>query len=447
VSGSRVALNEDLPSPRPGALDRALRVFSEVRAGEGGTVVLMFFNLLSLLLGYYVIKTLRDTVIVARLGAEVKAYSSAAMALVLMGFVPVYGAVASRVERVKLIFALMLFFIVTLEMFVLGFAAAVPYVEVAFFIWVGIFNLTTVAQFWSLANDVYRKEAGERLFPIIAIGATLGSPLGSLLTGRLFGAGVSEVRILQAPAALLLVQLALYVWINKRESRRPEQAVRAREPLAAGGGFGLVLSSDYLRLLALLMVLLNVVNTNGNFILDSSLESAAAAAGAGKKAALGVAYGNFYLYQNILGVLIQALLVSRIVKRFGLAGVLLGLPLVAFGAYGLIAAGAGLVAIRWAKTAENAADYSVMNTGRQMVWLPTRREEKYKAKQAVDTFFVRAGDALSGLLVFILSAHLGLRARGFAVLNLAVVLVWIALVVLLVRRYRALSAGPDTGPA
>src|SRR5207249_5087231 len=347
--------------------------------GEGGTVVLMFFNLLSLLLGYYVIKTLRDTVIVARLGAEVKAYSSAAMALVLMGFVPVYGAVASRVERVKLIFALMLFFIVTLEMFVLGFAAAVPYVEVAFFIWVGIFNLTTVAQFWSLANDVYRKEAGERLFPIIAIGATLGSPLGSLLTGRLFGAGVSEVRILQAPAALLLVQLALYVWINKRESRRPEQAVRAREPLAAGGGFSLVLSSDYLRLLALLMVLLNVVNTNGNFILDSSLESAAAAAGAGKKAALGVAYGNFYLYQNILGVLIQALLVSRIVKRFGLAGVLLGLPLVAFGAYGLIAAGAGLVAIRWAKTAENAADYSVMNTGRQTVWLPTRREEKYKA--------------------------------------------------------------------
>jgi ATP:ADP antiporter, AAA family len=65
--------------------------------------------------------------------------------------------------------------------------------------------------------------------------------------------------------------------------------------------------------------------------------------------------------------------------------------------------------------------------------------------QAVDTFFVRAGDALSGLLVFILSAHLGLRARGFAVLNLAVIVVWIALVLLLVRRYRALAAATPEG--
>ena len=434
--------------PRLGVLERGLSVFSEVRPGEGGTVVLMFFNLLTLLLGYYVIKTLRDTVIVARLGAQVKAYASAVMALVLMGFIPLYGWVASRVDRVKLIFTLTVFFLVTLELFVLGFATAAPYIEVVFFIWVGIFNLTTVAQFWSLANDLYRKESGERLFPIIAIGATLGSPLGSLLAGRLFGAGLSEVVILQAPAALLLLQLALYGWINTRESRGPEQARRAQEPLAVGGGFALVLSSDYLRLLALLMVLLNIVNTNGNFILDSSLESAAAAAGAGKTAALGAAYGSFYLYQNILGVLIQALLVSHIVKRFGIIGVLLGLPLVSFGAYGLIAAGAGLTAIRWAKTAENATDYSVMNTGRQMVWLPTRREEKYKAKQAVDTFFVRAGDTLSGLLVFVMSAHLGLRARGFAVLNLAVVVVWIALVLLLGRRYRALAAATsDAAPA
>src|SRR5262245_5328459 len=76
------------PAPRLGVLDRALRVFSDVRAGEGGTVVLMFANLLTLLVGYYVIKTLRDTVIVARLGAEGKAYWSAGMAIVLMGCIP-----------------------------------------------------------------------------------------------------------------------------------------------------------------------------------------------------------------------------------------------------------------------------------------------------------------------------------------------------------------------
>ncbi|HKC13677.1 MAG TPA: translocase, partial [Vicinamibacteria bacterium] len=242
------------PAGRPGLLDRMLRLFSEVRAGEGGTVVLMFFNLLTLLLGYYVIKTLRDTVIVARLGAQVKAYSSAGQAVVLMGFIPLYSWVASRVDRIKLIFALTLFFIITLELFVLGFATAVPYVEVAFFIWCGVFNNAAVAQFWSLANDIYRKEAGERLFPIIAIGATLGSPLGSWLARGLFGAGLSPVRILQAPAALLVLQLVLYVVINRRESRRPEEASKAQEPLRVGGGFGLVFSSSYLRLVAVLIV-------------------------------------------------------------------------------------------------------------------------------------------------------------------------------------------------
>jgi AAA family ATP:ADP antiporter len=436
------------PAPAPNVLDRALQLLSDVRAGEGGTVALMFTNLLTLLLGYYIIKTLRDAVIVARLGAQVKAYSSAGQALVLMGFIPLYGWVANRVHRVKLIFALTLFFVVTLELFVLGFAAGVAFIEIAFFIWVGIFNNTTVAQFWSLANDVYRKDAGERLFPIIAIGATLGSPLGSWIGGRLFASGLPAGRILQVPAAMLLLQLALYFVINRREAaRRPEEAVKARERLPGGGGFGLVFSSGYLRLIAVLIVLLNVVNTNGNFILDSSLERAAAAAGPkGREAALGGAYGNFYLYQNVLGVAIQALLVARLVKYAGILGVLLASPFVSFGFDGLVALGAGLSTVLWAKIAENAADYSVMNTGRQMLWLPTRREEKYKAKQAVDTFFVRAGDAFSGLLVFVLSAHLGLGLKGFALLNLAVIVLWLTVVFLLVRRYRTLSRATSGGP-
>jgi AAA family ATP:ADP antiporter len=113
---------------------------------------------------------------------------------------------------------------------------------------------------------------------------------------------------------------------------------------------------------------------------------------------------------------------------------------VALGGNALIAAGAGLSLIRWAKTAENATDYSVMNTGRQMLWLPTRREEKYKAKQAIDTFFVRFGDVLSAALVFVGTSWLALQAPGFAVLNLALIVAWVAVVMLALRRHRELSA-------
>ena len=61
----------------------------------------------------------------------------------------------------------------------------------------------------------------------------------------------------------------------------------------------------------------------------------------------------------------------------------------------MVALGATLGVVRWIKTAENSTDYSVMNTAKQLLWLPTSREEKYKAKQAVDSFFVRFGDLLA----------------------------------------------------
>ena len=92
--------------------------------------------------------------------------------------------------------------------------------------------------------------------------------------------------------------------------------------------------------------------------------------------------------------------------------------------------------VRWIKTAENATDYSIMNTARQLLWLPTTREEKYKAKQAIDTFFVRGGDVLSAVVVYVGSRMLQLTVEQFAIVNIALTLVWIgvALAILGPRR-------------
>ena len=108
-----------------------------------------------------------------------------------MGFIPLYSWFASRVDRVRLIVGVTLFFIVNLELFWLALQVGVPYLGVAFFIWVGIFNNAIVAQFWSYGNDLYRQRQAQRLFPVIGIGVTLGAPLGAALAGRLFKLGVS----------------------------------------------------------------------------------------------------------------------------------------------------------------------------------------------------------------------------------------------------------------
>jgi AAA family ATP:ADP antiporter len=119
---------------------------------------------------------------------------------------------------------------------------------------------------------------------------------------------------------------------------------------------------------------------------------------------------------------------------------MLALPVVAFGTYGFVAAGAGFVLTRWLKTAENSTDYSVMNTGRQMLWLATSRDEKYKAKQTIDTFFTRAGDVLSAGVVYAGTTWLALGVRGFAAANLVVTLAWIGAVAMVLKKQARLVA-------
>ena len=81
-----------------------------------------------------------------------------------------------------------------------------------------------------------------------------------------------------------------------------------------------------------------------------------------------------------------------------------------------------------------------MNTARQLLWLPTSREEKYKAKQAIDSFFVRLGDLTAAFVVFAGTSWLALEARGFAIVNVVFVMLWLALAYVLWRENRRLSA-------
>src|SRR3954454_13213172 len=235
-------------------LDRALSLFSDTRAGEGATAVLMLLNILVLLVCYSVIKTVREPLILLGGGAEVRSYAAAGQALVLIGFVPAYAWLASRIRRARLLITVSLFFLACIEMFAAAVAARVPYVGVAFFIWVGVFNMSLVAQFWSFASDIYTKEAGARLFPIIVVGMTAGAPLGSLAAGRLFQSGATPSVILQIAAVLLAASVALYLWIDRRESGHARETA---PQLEAAGGFHLVLANPYLRLIAALVVILN----------------------------------------------------------------------------------------------------------------------------------------------------------------------------------------------
>lgn len=448
----------DSAEKKPGLLDKFLGAFSKVEAGEGGTVVLMMVNIFIVLIAYYIIKVAREPLVQGILetttmlfgkerkvpgGAELKSYGSAVQAAVLMAYVPLYGWFSSKVKRMSLIVGVTIFFISNIVLFAIGIAADIPYIGFAFFIWVGIFSLSMIAQFWSYANDVYTKEQGDRLFPIIAIGMTAGPPTGSFLARQFFDTKVDDVNytpILLTACVLLVVHIGLSLFINRRIVAEAKAANRGseEEKLSGSGGFTLLFRSKYLGLIAALLFMLNIVNTNGEYILGASLGPLAAASG-NPDAFYGTFYADFFLVVNVVALLVQAFAVSRLVKFAGTAGLVLLLPLISISAYALVGAGVGFAILRWAKTAENATDYSVMNTAKGILWLITSRDEKYKAKQAIDTFIVRLGDVASALVVGLGINVLHLSASGFGIANVGFALVWIAIGIALVRMHKRLS--------
>ncbi len=131
--------------------------------------------------------------------------------------------------------------------------------------------------------------------------------------------------------------------------------------------------------------------------------------------------------------------VSRIMQLWGAGLALIFLPVIALGGYAVLAFFPILSLIRVAKIGENAVDYSLQNTARHALFLPTSREAKYKAKAAIDSFFWRSGDTVSGLLVFA-GTQLALSLRIFAAVNVALVLIWLGIAFAIIRTKERPSA-------
>ncbi|HSD10957.1 MAG TPA: hypothetical protein VLF14_08230, partial [Candidatus Binatia bacterium] len=153
-------------------------------------------------------------------------------------------------------------------------------------------------------------------------------------------------------------------------------------------------------------------------------------------------YGDFFFWVNLAALVLQSLGASRVLKYGGFGALFLALPALSLFAYPALALFPLLALFRLAKIAEDSTSYSLQNTAAQVLWLPTTREMKYKGKAAIDTFFVRAGDALAALTTFVAIQALALPPREFFVLNAILSLAWLATATIVIRENRALAETP-----
>ena len=427
------------PPPAKSLVERLLSPIADVHPGEATAALLMTLLMFLVLAAYYELKTAREVFILSEGGAEVKSYSSAGQALLLLALVPAYGAFASRVNRERLVTWVTLFFVANVALFVSAYGAGLR-IGIPYFLWVGIFNVMVIAQFWALANDVFTPEQGKRLFPLIGVGSSLGAWVGSVRAGQLVSTE-GPMRLLLGAGVVLVVCAFLARLVSRRARRAATRTTTAAavsgEPLGKEGGFELIRKDRYLLLIAALTVLLNVVNTSGEYLLGRYVvEQAQALHGAGPEGAaarqvfIGETYSRLFSTVNLLGLLLQMFVVSRVFAYLGVGKALFIHPLVAISGYALMLTGPSLGLMTGVKIADNSVDYSLGNTTKQALWLPTSREAKYKAKQAVDSFFMRAGDVIQAGIVFV-GERLALAVPAFAAITLVLAAGWLGVVGLL----------------
>ncbi|MEO8549987.1 MAG: MFS transporter, partial [Kofleriaceae bacterium] len=421
-----------------------------VRRDEALTVTLLALNCFILLLCYYVLKVVREPLIILGGGAELKSYASGGQVILLLAIVPAFSWLQNRVSRIRLMTTMQIIFIGCLVGFYVLARAKAP-IGLAFYIWLGIFNALVVSNFWSFANDLFTERDGKRLFAVIGIGASFGAIVGAYTPHLLYKAigfdGLMMLAVVGLGASIFLYQV-----VDRRERARKAQRIAEKTEQAPAvvdeakkdkrGGFTLVLRDKYLRMLALMLLVSTIINTTGEYVITKMAETHADAyaadklkqasvpvaetqptvdngkpadpkavtadkkkdpvAEAAKKEYLSDFFSTYYFWVNIVSFILQAFLVARLLIALGMRKALFIMPVIVLGGWVCVIAFIGLTMVRIEKTSENSLDYSLNNTLRQALFLPTSPEAKYKAKAAIDTFFFRMGDVIASLgIVFL----------------------------------------------
>lgn len=453
-------------------LERVLRVFTDVRPGEGRTALLMFTNVFLILCAYYFIKPLREGWLsvsgVAGLSKlELRAYTAFGQSLLLIPVVAGYGRLVGRWPRAVLVERATLFCMANMLVFWAlqpGFLferAPLPFVGIAFYLWVGMFAVFVVAQFWAFAADLYSEERGNRLLPMIAIGATAGAAVGSLLLEKLVSSGAVPTHQVLVMA---LVPLAASIWLTRTADRTQGRVAVAKPALVAGGAslddrhgaLRLVFGTRYLLAIGLIMLITNWVKTNGENqlydVVQQTLQGQVDAQGLVGDAVKEFVkknttafFGGFYFWVNMIALALQAVVASRILKYGGFGVLFLLLPVIALLSYSAMVLLPLLAVVRTAQAAVNATDYSINNTARHVLWLPMSQAVTFKGKPTVDSLFVRAGDGMAAVTVLIGVQLLSAPIRTYLALNVVLTVAWLAAAFWVAREHGRMVGSKDQG--
>jgi AAA family ATP:ADP antiporter len=399
------------------------RIFRTER-GELGPSLWSFGCFFCVLCGYYVLRPLRDEMGVQS-GVENLPWLFSATFAAMCAVVPLFGFAASRLSRRRLVPWTYLFFVANVLVFYALFERGVAPSTIArvFFVWVSVFNLFVVSLFWSLMADLFRPAQAARLFGFISAGGSCGALAGPTLTAVL-AAPLGTAKLLLVSVAFLALALVCIRALMRGAEAPASGRLDTAPPDSIGGttwsGVAVIARSPYLlgivAYVLLYTVLLGFAYLElARMISETYRESA-------QRTAL---FAQVDLAVNVLTLLGQLFLVSKLVEKLGVGAALALLPALGLVGFAVIGMAPTLAVLVVFQVLRRAADYAVARPAREMLFTVLGREAKYKSKNFIDTVVFRGGDTVSGWVYHALKG-LGLGIAGLAAAAIPGAILWLA---------------------
>ncbi len=412
-------------------LRRSVARFIQAEPQELRPLAWSFGYFFCLLCGYYILRPVRDEMAIQG-GVHNLPWMMTGTFVTLLAVTPLFGWLSARFSRYRLLLAVYSFFIANLIAlyFLMTSQLYIEWVARGFFVWLSVFNLFVVSIFWSFMADLFTPAQGARLFGVIAAGGSTGALFGPLLTTGL--TYLLPVPVLMLASAVFL--MACTGCIYKLEAWSRTRSVSHRENIGEplGGrllaGIRLVWTSPYLLGICGYLSLLTMTAT---FLYLEQVRLVA------EHFSTPEARTRFFstldFATNVLTWLTQILITNRLVSRFGLIAPLLFLPLISLVGFLGIALWPGLVVYVSFSVLRRVGEYALSKPAREVLFTVVNREEKYKAKNFIDTTVSRGGDASTGWLVS------GIKVLGVTTTHIAWALVPLMLLWAWLGRWLAAS--------
>ncbi|WP_411032110.1 NTP/NDP exchange transporter [Spongiimicrobium sp. 3-5] len=400
--------------------------FGLIAQAERRVVLWAFLYFFTLLASYFILRPLRDEMGVAN-GAINMQWLFTGTFATMMVIVPLFGYATAKFKIAKVLSSAYVFLIINIICFYLLFKF-VPNIEVlpaVFFIWLSVFNLFAVSLFWSFMVDIFTMDQSKRLFGVIAAGGSLGAIVGPLVTNLLSHKTAIENLFLVAASFLLISLLALRKLMRISAGQNPKKEGYVQNfsdtflsKNSILDGIKLVMTSKYLQGMVLFMLLYTGVSTFLYFeqahIVETLMEFPSHR----------IAYfSKVDLVTNVLAIGGQLFLTSRIIGKFGLTISLCCLPILIGIGFVALSFNTMLIIIAILVIMHRAGNFMVLRPAREMLYTICSREEKYKAKNFIDTAVYRGGDALWGW-AFAGLVSLGLGLSAIAIIALPIIALW-----------------------